>query len=256
MLGINLKTAVVSTYASLRYFAKNECHVDRFSKDNVLLLVFDGVLRFSEDDAEQEVRAGEYYIQRKNCYQAGRIASDAPKYLYVHFLAEWTDTPDALPYRGEFNYELLADLMKSIDTAYHEKYPYVKQQYLFLKLLLSLQQTPSKNTAAQNIAQYIEKNIKNISSLSELCKVFHYSKNYIILIFRKEFGVSPISYINAIKIKRAMYLLETTSESIESISSKCGYNNYSHFYRLFLKQTGKSPYKWRKQIQQYPFWEE
>ena len=33
-------------------------------------------------------------------------------------------------------------------------------------------------------------------SLEKICKEFHFSKNHIINIFKKEFGVTPIKYIN------------------------------------------------------------
>ena len=49
MKGINLNKEVTYEYASFRYFEKNEYHVERFCESDVLLLVFDGILRFSED---------------------------------------------------------------------------------------------------------------------------------------------------------------------------------------------------------------
>ena len=47
MQGMDLNAPITYKHASLRFFEKNEYHVERFSRDNVLLLVFDGVLRFS-----------------------------------------------------------------------------------------------------------------------------------------------------------------------------------------------------------------
>ena len=49
MNGIDLNKPIAYKHASLRFFNKNEHHIDRFCEDDVLLLVFDGVLRFSED---------------------------------------------------------------------------------------------------------------------------------------------------------------------------------------------------------------
>ena len=58
MSGIDLNRNLVYKFASFRYFERGEHHVSRFCLDNVLLLVFGGVLRFSEDGEEIEVRAG------------------------------------------------------------------------------------------------------------------------------------------------------------------------------------------------------
>jgi AraC-like DNA-binding protein len=73
----------------------------------------------------------------------------------------------------------------------------------------------------------------------DLCDKFHYSKNYIIRIFNKELGVSPIQYINHEKIKRAMYLLETTSKPIGEIAIECGYSDYPYFYKKFVQSAQK-----------------
>lgn len=252
MIGIDLNGLITYKHASFRIFKEKEHHSTRFCKDNVLLLVFEGVLRFSEDYEEFEVRAGEYYIQKKNTYQDGMIVSDQPKYLYVHFDAEWADNNDVLPKRGFFDFSLLSGLMERIDETAHRDPLYSEMQYLVLKLLLILKTPPAINTTAQLISEYLENNIATVSSLSDICREFHYSKNYIIRIFKKEFGVSPIQYVNDAKIKRAMYLLETTSRPVKEITEECGYSDYPYFYKRFVRKTGLSPLRWRRQIQENP----
>ena len=252
MRGINLDLPILYKYASFRYFGKHEHHITRFCRDNVLLLVFRGALRFSENGEAVTVCAGEYFIQQKNAYQGGEQASDAPEYLYVHFDAEWTEDMTALPYRGSFDHGLLFDLMAKLDQASHSDGPRIERQYLFLKLLLALRTKEKATGLAWAIADFMEKNVKTISSLSEICESFHYSKNYVIRTFRKEFGVSPIQYLNDLKIRRAMYLLETTSVSVGKIAEECGYLDYAYFYKRFVQRTGISPRKWREAVQHNP----
>ena len=256
MIGIDLNKPVLYRYASFRFFQKKEHHVTRFCSEDVLLLVYDGVLRFSEDGEEQEVCAGEYYIQRKNRLQDGAVASDAPKYLYVHFDGVWTDSADALAYRGSFDVQLLFDLMSRLDSATHQKEPYCDKQYLFLKLLLSLRKKPEKKSLVRALIGYVDGNIQKNISLSDICEEFHYSKNYVIQIFNREFGMSPIQYINEVRIQRAMYLLETTSRPIAEIADDCGYSDYAYFYKRFLEKTGASPLAWRRQIRGIPHMDE
>ena len=246
MSGINLNLPISFKFASLRVFQGGERHVNRFATDNILLMVYDGVLRFSEDGAIQQVRAGEYYIQKKNCEQRGTLPCDAPSYLYVHFDGEWDESAaQLLPRRGFFSTDSLHELMMKLGAASNQGLSLCEQQYLFLKLLLSLRKNNTGLSVAHKISSFIDENIATVSSLSEICLHFHYSKNYIIRIFKKEFGKTPFEYINDVKIKRAMYLLETTSRPIEEISAECGYRNYSYFYKVFVKKTGTSPIKWR-----------
>lgn len=253
MQGIDLNKPAICKCASFRYFQKKEHHITRFCPDDVLLLVFDGVLRFSEDGEEIEVSTGEYYIQQKNRYQGGAIASDEPTYFYVHFCGEWTEQPNALPARGHFDASLLFDTMTKLDRASHQNAPYCELQYLFLKLLMPLRKEIKKSPIAEQISDFVEKNIQNPISLDDLCQNFHYSKNYIIRLFNREFNSSPIQYINEIKLRHAMYLLETTSKIVGEIATECGYADYPYFYKRFIKRTGKSPKEYREQIQKSPF---
>lgn len=252
MIGINFDLPILYKQASFRFFEKGEHHITRFCQDNVLLLVFDGVLRFSENGKQVEVHAGEYYIQKQNMYQGGELVSDSPHYLYIHFDAEWTEENSVFPYRGHFDFTVLSDLLTRIDSASHQRLPYNELQYLFLKLLLSLKEKPLVNPMAHTLIEYVDQNLDRIASLSDICEAFHYSKNYIIRIFNQEFGMSPIQYINDAKIQRAMYLLETTSKPIVDIMLECGYHDYPYFYKRFIQKNGISPIKWRKQIQKDP----
>ena len=252
MSGIDLDREINFQAASMRYFKKGEKHVTRFCENEVLIIMFSGILRFSENEEEYEVHPGEYFIQKKNCYQAGEVASDKPKYLYVHFDSEWSDAPDALAYKGSFDHGKLSELMEQMDAASHQGYLYCEQEYLFLKLLLSLRTSAQMNTLAQKLAAFAGNNLSNASFLSDMCQEFHYSKNYIERIFRKEFGVTPVQYVNDARIKKAMHLLESSSKPLDTIAKECGYEDYPYFYKRFVHKTGIPPSRWRKMIQKDP----
>ena len=63
--------------------------------------------------------------------------------------------------------------------------------------------------------------------------------------FRKLFcgfyGVSPIKYINALKLSRAEELLASQMYSVTEAAEMSGYTDMSHFSREFKKHTGMSP---------------
>lgn len=252
MKGINLNKPITFLHSSLRYFSEGEHHITRFCKDNVLLMVFEGVLRFTEDNVCYEIHPGEYHIQKSNTFQSGEKASDSPKYLYVHFLSEWADNDAVLPFKGTYDYTRAEFLMKELDKLSHTESSLVKKTAVFYELLLFLQQQEKSENIADKIAAFLCNENLNEISLGKICKEFYFSKNYIINIFKKEFGVTPIQYINNLKINNAKYLLEVTSDTLESISLKSGFNDYSHFYKLFYKETGLSPSKWRNKKQTNP----
>ena len=245
MDGIDLNQPIIYKHSSLRFIKEGEHHITRFCKDDVLLLVYDGVLRFSEGGREYEIHPGEYFIQRRDRHQAGILPSDAPKYLYVHFRAHWEEGQGTLSRRGLFDYAKFKTVMEEMDTLAHSNAPYITKSGKFYELLSSLYQTKPENSVAIKIADYIAKECYQSITLDMLCEEFHFSKNHIINVFKKEFGMTPITYMNHLRLQRAKYLMEVTSDSLEKISEQCGFHNYSYFYKLFFREHGLSPEKWR-----------
>ena len=249
--GIDLNGEMIYKVSSLRFFEKNESHITRICPHDVLLLVYEGVLRFTEDGEEYELHPGEYFIQRQNSYQTGERVSDSPKYLYIHFFGKWEEEGQdgVLSRSGNFDYAALLPLIYKLDRLAHGNYTYTERIGVFYEILSMLyRSTPDTDGTAGKILKYIDKNYLTISSLEDICEHFHYSKNHVINIFRQSQGLTPFEYINDLKIRRAMYLLEVTSKSIDEIAIESGFNHYSHFYRLFLRKNGISPFEWRKKI--------
>lgn len=247
MEGINLNREIIYQGSSLRYFAENEKHVDRFFEHEALLMVFSGTLCFTENGIPYEVGRGEYHIQRGCTYQSGDRASLVPKYLYVHFDAEWTsDNAVMLPKRGEFNADKYAEMIKRLDEIGHGNYLLAERNAALYGLLAQLKRDGRKASDTEKMAAYLSEHCKDSPSLGELSRKFGYSKNYIIRLMKNEYGCTPIQYLNRVRIRRAEYLLSVTYDSADRIAEECGFANYSHFYRQFSAANGLSPDKWRR----------
>lgn len=246
MYGIDLNKEIIYKSASLRFFDKKEYHVSRICKDDVLLLVYDGILRFSEDGVFYEIHPGEYHIQKHGSVQEGVLPSESPKYLYVHFYAEWTQD-SFIAKSGTFDYEYLKNEIEQMNTLSYSNAPHIIKANKFYTILSKLCKNTSGNSIAVKISEFISENYQQSISIDMLCKRFSFSKNHIINIFKKSFGLTPIAYLNSVRLNRAEELLISTSESIESISFRCGYQNYSHFYRQFIRKNNISPEGFRKQ---------
>ena len=246
MSGIDMNRPVEYLHSSLRFFNENERHIDRFCREYVLLMVFEGVLRFSEDGTEYEIHPGQYHIQRANSYQSGSRVSFSPKYLYVHFHAECSEDGEVVPLDGEYNYGELKPLMHRLDILSHNNGTSIEKTAVFFDILSALYQSREKNRLSDRIAAFISMELHNGISLETLCAEFHYSKNHIINVFRSEQGLTPVEYMNHLRLREAESLLEITSDPISSISEKCGFNNYSHFFRLFKRKHSISPAEWRE----------
>ena len=111
---LDINKPIIYDCSSHRRFRKGERHITRVCGMSVLLLVYEGVLRFGEGETQIEVKSGEYYIQRAGIAQNGLIESDCPRYYYVHFSGEYTEN-DGLSLRSKWQPEAMMPLIEGME---------------------------------------------------------------------------------------------------------------------------------------------
>ena len=85
-------------------------------------------------------------------------------------------------------------------------------------------------------------------SLQTLAAALQMNKSYLESTFHRETGSTVISYLNALRIRRACLRLNTTADSIGEIAAQVGIPNLNYFTRLFRKEKGLTPSAYRKMI--------
>lgn len=247
MYGLDLNKEIKYFSSSLRFFAEKEYHITRVCEVDVLLLVYEGVLRFTEDGVPYEIHPGQYHIQKQGSFQSGERPSDAPKYLYVHFMGEWTEGSGVLAKNGVFDYGALKADIEEMHRLSYGAAPYILRAAKLYEILAKLFKAGEADSVAAQMADFIEMNYQENVDLPMLCRQFSFSKNHIINLFKKEFGKTPIKYLNDVRLNRAEQLLTATSRPIEEVAYDCGYRNYSHFYRQFMDKNRVFPERFRQQ---------
>lgn len=105
----------------------------------------------------------------------------------------------------------------------------------------------SKHEIIKPAVSYIHKKyteeLLNIADLSSMCGI---TPEYFRSIFKSFYGISPLCYINNLKITHAKELLETGMFSVTEAAIRSGYNDMSHFSREFKKHTGIIPSEYSK----------
>ena len=90
--------------------------------------------------------------------------------------------------------------------------------------------------------EYIQENFTSsdmtIDILADLCGI---SNTYFRKIFEKEFGISPLKYINNLRLHYALELLKSGYYSVASVSLMAGFNDPNYFSSFIKKMTGYSP---------------
>jgi AraC-like DNA-binding protein len=64
--------------------------------------------------------------------------------------------------------------------------------------------------------------------------------------FNASYGVTPLRYLTALRLKKAKHLLLDTKMTIEQIAECCGYQNGFYLHRLFAKYEHMTPSHYRK----------
>ncbi len=75
----------------------------------------------------------------------------------------------------------------------------------------------------------------------DLAARFNYHPNYISQLFTQHTGISLHQYLLRIRIRQALYLLQTTELSVSEVAGRVGFGSTSYFCQYFKKSTGYSP---------------
>ena len=116
-------------------------------------------------------------------------------------------------------------------------------------MLVRSQATPGYSPLIHDICAYINAHYADTSlTLENIAAYFSMNKSYLATLFKKETGTTLTSYVNACRIKHAIYLLNTQSGTIQSIASACGIPDITYFTRLFKREKGMTPSEYKKML--------
>lgn len=99
--------------------------------------------------------------------------------------------------------------------------------------------------ALEYIHNYYADECLEIDFLAELCGI---KEAYFRRLFTASYGMSPIRYINNLKLLRAKELLSQNEYSAKAVAEMSGFNDYSYFCRYFKKNVGISPGEYKNNV--------
>lgn len=67
--------------------------------------------------------------------------------------------------------------------------------------------------------------------------------------FRRATGLSPLAYVQALRVEEAKHRLESSHAPVEDIAAAVGYEDTRYFRRLFSRLTGMQPGAYRRKFQ-------
>ena len=106
---------------------------------------------------------------------------------------------------------------------------------------------PQNNNKIDEIFKYINENFNQHISLDEVADLVSMTVPAFCRFFKKSTSKPFTKLVNEYRVVHATKLLSESQSSITDICFECGFNNFSHFNKLFKEFTGKSASKYRNE---------
>jgi len=120
---------------------------------------------------------------------------------------------------------------------------------LFLQLMNQIDRMETAEADKQqklvmDVLSYIEEHYRD-GDLDTLAKQMHYDMRWLSKEIKKRTGQNYTDLVQNKRLNQAAYLLTTTNMNVMDIGLAVGYDNTSYFHRIFQKQFGMTPRKYR-----------
>ena len=102
----------------------------------------------------------------------------------------------------------------------------------------------------EGLLMYMKNNYMRDITLTDLAQMVSMDKYKLSRTFKSTTGQSLLSYLNNVRLERAVELLKNSDLSIKEIAYWAGFKSVEHFNRLFSALYGTSPGEFRQGLKQ------
>jgi AraC-like DNA-binding protein len=114
-------------------------------------------------------------------------------------------------------------------------------------------QKESHENLLSAITDYIHTHFRDSDlSLCKIADIFSYTEKYISFFFKKHMKIGFNSYLNSLRIKYALELMEKNARSVGYIARECGYEDALYFSKVFKKTMACTPTEYMKKVGALP----
>ena len=84
--------------------------------------------------------------------------------------------------------------------------------------------------------------------LKAIAEKLNVNSSYLSALFHKEVGSTLTEFVNKQRVDHGIFLLRQTARTVQEIATECGIHDVNYFIKLFKKQTGLTPSRYRESI--------
>lgn len=97
--------------------------------------------------------------------------------------------------------------------------------------------------------EYINENYSKEIRMADISDAAYISESYLRRLFSEHYGMSPLQYLDHVRISHACRILKSKDKNISEVAREVGFNNNSTFIANFKKFVGKTPKQWVMETQ-------
>lgn len=239
-----------------QYMATTDEYTDHVHPGYEMFYFIKGDIEYIVENRRYVLRPYDLLLIRPNEHHRFRIMSEKEYERMVVFFPDRIIPPAAVPYIREKgtlysigDTELAAHLRRADELAarFSGDMLSVVMESWFNELMVRFacferdaEQHQSTNGGLDAVVEYITANLSQPVNIDDLCRRFGMSRSYLFKAFTECFHEPPKQYIIRRKIMFAQQLIIGGERPI-SVCEKCGFSDYSTFYRAYLRVTGTTP---------------
>lgn len=103
-----------------------------------------------------------------------------------------------------------------------------------------------KKMKISRVKSFLDEHYSEKLSLDSVAGSFYVDKSYLARLFKAQYGVTLVSYLQQVRITHAKRMLRFSDKSVEEIGLECGIGDLNYFSRVFKKLEGVSPSEFRR----------
>lgn len=234
------------SYVITKEYSKDAHYYISSKEDYRILYVISGKAELTFADTKRTLCENEWlFMPPQASYYLDAYGSNSWKFYVIAFSS--TEEYDIPITHSGVSTPRIKELFRSAHTIWEEKnsghVTYTKSLiYLILYEIISDQYANTYRTPSLNdVLTYMRIHYKEKLTLETLADRSGYSISYFKRLFTDTMGVSPIRYLNNIRIEHAKEMLRSNLFTIGEIAEECGFENIYYFSNVFKKHTGVSP---------------
>ncbi|CAN7373443.1 response regulator [Paenibacillus sp. LjRoot153] len=154
-----------------------------------------------------------------------------------------------LHYKGLRAHQVFSEELLSMQASYVSRSIANLRQWIITMIeeaTCRINTVAESQTVIEKAKQYIAQRINEDISREDIASYVSMNPDYLTRIFKKETGLTVSDYVLQERVSLAKEMLVKTDLPVGSIASSVGYNNFSHFSKMFKKATSTNPQDYRK----------